>query len=440
MSNKNNDAILYPLKLFSYKYDESFLVKGQGIYLYDETGKKYIDGISGLWNVPLGYCNEKIDEAITNQMKNISYVNLFNNNTPIISNYANALIEVIGNDFSRIIYTCSGSESIEVSIKLCRKAFKILNKDSKNKVVVMDMSYHGTTYAAMAASGMDKGVLKDYSPVVEGFIRALTPFCTCCEPNDMSSACKEKFLLNLNNIFIKHGEEIAATIIEPVIGSGGIIPIPKWYMDELNRLSKAHGAFLIFDEVATGFGRTGQLFAFQNFNIKPDIVCLSKAINNGSIPMGLTVINNRIENLFIDNNEYIEHFSTQNGNPLACAAAMETLNVVNDEIFLKNISDKGEVLKNALKRELSNLSVIRDIRGKGLMIGIDLVDKNKKPITMKSVLNVEKTLRKKGLIVYPFYVEGVCTGISLFPPYICLSEQLDHIVGILQKVLIKLFI
>ena len=431
----NNDAIIYPLRNFDYHYNGPMFIRGEGIYLFDDKGKKYIDTISGLWNVPIGYSNDAINKAVITQLSDLHFVNLYSNNSPIVKLYANKLIDILNGDFSRLIYTCSGSESIECAIKIARKYFKLKNKPNKNKIAVLDMSYHGTTYAAMSASGMDTEESQKYAPIVGGFIRIKTPFCSCCESETMTASCKREPLESLNNLF-EESSDIAAVIIEPVIGSGGIISIPDWYLSELKSLTDKNECLIIFDEVATGFGRTGSLFNYMSSSVKPDVLCLAKGINNGVIPMGATLINKKIEDLFIHNEQFIEHFSTQNGNPLACSAAYATIQLC-DKATMEHVLLVGGYLREQLIKNLSSLGMVRCVRGKGLMVAIDLVDKNRVPISMIQLEDIQASLKKRGLIIYPFIIEEKTSGICLFPSFVISTQEVDKIVSILSKTFAK---
>lgn len=431
---KKDDVIIYPLRAFGYQYGGPVFIRGEGLYLFDDRGKKYLDAISGLWNVSFGYSIESINQAVAEQLKNLSYINLYSNSTPIVMQYANALIQVFNGDFTRVVYTCSGSESNECAIKIARKYHNILGSKNKNKIVIFDMSYHGTTYAAMSASGIDVSESNEYAPIVGGFLKLKTPFCAYCEPEEMEDDRKRELLENLREVFA-NGDEIAAVLLEPVIGSGGIIRIPNWYMDELCKYACKNNVLIIFDEVATGFGRTGELFAYMGLKVKPDIMCLSKGINNGVVPMGATLINRKVEKLFLDNNQFVGHFSTQNGNPLACASANAVLEILAKQETIEHIRFVGDYLKKKLIEKLLPLDLVRYVRGSGLMIGIDLVDRNGQPLSMSQLFSIEENLKKRGLILYPFVIDKVTGGFSLFPSYVITIQEAERIVNILFKTL-----
>lgn len=430
--NDNKSTVIIPLHEFSYEYKGPSYIRGEGMFLYDENGKKYIDTISGLWNVSFGYGKNTIADAVVEQVNQLPYINLYSSSTPVVEKYSNKLIDALQGDFTRLIYTCSGSESVECAIKLARKYQRISGRKERYKIAVFDLSYHGTTYAAMSASGIDQVESKQYGPMVEGFELLETPI-FWGEKED-TDEFQKKCMEDIKNV-LGDGSQIAAILMEPIIGSGGIIEIPDWYISHIFEFAKKHDILIIFDEVATGFGRTGELFAYLGMNVKPDVLCLSKGINNGVIPMGAVLVNSKIENVFLQEEQFIEHFSTQNGNPIACAAATEVLSILMNTNLLGTIKEEGTYLKDKLSNKLIDLPNVREVRGKGLMIGIDLVDSYGVPYTMEKLFEIENNLRKQGLLIYPFVAGEKTSGFNLFPAYVIGKRVSDRIVNLLYKVL-----
>jgi len=417
-------SIVIPLKEFSHQYEDAAFIRGEGAYLYDENGTKYIDCISGLWNTPLGYGNERIVKAVSEQAAKLSYVNIYSSMTPVIMNYADKLISKLSPDFSRFIYTCSGSESIECAIKMARKYQRLKGYNNRHKIAVFDVSYHGTTYAAMSASGIDQVESKMYGPMVNGFVMLKTPL----------HITEEEAAADINEK-LGDGSEIAAILIEPVIGSGGIIEVPDWYIEKLRDFAEKNNVLVIFDEVATGFGRTGTLFAYNQMNIKPDILTLSKAIDNGVIPMGSVLLSPKVADFFLEKDQYLEHFSTQNGNPIACAAASETLDIISDDGLISHVKELGEYMLTELREKLTDFPIVREVRGRGLMIGIDLAKENGQMYDMEFLYEIEGRMKKKGLLIYPFIAGDITSGFSLFPTFITDKKLADKIINTVCKVL-----
>ncbi|WP_042142084.1 daptide-type RiPP biosynthesis aminotransferase [Paucisalibacillus sp. EB02] len=425
---------VHPLKPVSYGLNLPEIIRGEGIYIQDTQGKVYIDGISGLWNVSMGYGNPKIREAIINQLDEIPYVNPIQHSNPTTVRFAELLLELVPENIVNVVYTCTGSESTELAIKIARKYNQLRSRPHKNKIATLDLSYHGTYYGSMSISGVDRVISEDYGPNLTGMLFLPTPVKKY--PNKDNSNTLEEIEEELHNIFNREGQNIAALIMEPVLGSGGSIPLPIEYVQMLKEFCQEHDILLVIDEVATGFGRTGKMFGFEHFNIEPDLICLSKGINNGYLPLGATLISNKIYEAFADQNTQIDHLSTQNGNPLACAAGIGTLQLINDTTLLNHVTNIGEYLRSEIHHTLYDHKNYSEIRGKGLMMGIELV-KNKKSYDCLSYENISELVQiftQKGLIVYPFYNHPRTTGIHLFPPFTLTKEEADEIVMIIKKV------
>ncbi len=330
---------VHPLNPISNGSDLLQIVRGEGIRLEDAHGKKYIDGISGLWNVSLGYGNPKISEAIIHQLDQIPYVNPIQHSNPTTVKFAELLIDAAPDNIVNVVYTCSGSEATELAIKIARNYNQHKGKPHKNKIASLDLSYHGSYYGSMSMSGVDREVIEEYGPNLPGMLFLPTPV-------HRKSFIEERGRIEqeLTSIFDREGENIAAVVIETVLGSGGSIPLPPEYVYMLRDYCKKHQILLVVDEVATGFGRTGKMFGFEHFQIEPDIICLSKGINNGYLPLGATLISNEIFVTFQRHHAVIEHLSTQNGNPLACAAGIVSLQEINNEKLLDHVTNMGEYL------------------------------------------------------------------------------------------------
>lgn len=405
------------------------IVDADGIYIKDVLGNVYIDGISGLWNVSLGYNHPKVNQAMHEQIEQVSYVNVGEYQTSSTLELAHKILELLPCSFSKLIYTGSGSESIELSIKLARLYHYLKNSGTKKRdFVTFENSYHGSYYGSMTASGTYKDTFKFYQPVVPGFHFLDCPF------KDNETKVLEETILFLE----KNQKKIAGFILEPVIGSGGIIPLSRDYIHAIHKKCEELDILLIFDEVATGFGRTGKMFAMNHYDINPDIACFSKGINSGYLPLAVTVFNRKVTQIFKETNAPINHLSTQNGNPISCAAGIATLGEISDGQIVEEVKKKGEWFKSLLRKRLSRYSLIKDIRGKGLMIGIEL-GRNHNVFPYTDLKNLINLFQKKGLIVHGFYSENFTSGISLFPPFITSEKELSKIVNIIESVIKRFY-
>lgn len=434
---ENKDYVYYPLRNIKGNEELLTITKGQGIYVWDDNGKKYIDGQCGLWNVSLGYANENIVKAITEQLNNICYVNTCDYTAPVIKELGQKLISIMPQGFNKVFYTCTGSESVELCIKLIRKYHKAKGNDKKTNIAVFESSYHGTYYGAMSASRLEDDFKKDYGPFLNGFMPVKVPFCRCCKIDDLSKECLSKFLEDLRNTIEKNKDTLAAFILEPILGSAGVIPLPVEYMQELRRLCNENDILLVCDEVATGFGRTGKLFAFEHYGIKPDMASFSKGINSGYLPFGAVVIDEKITKVLEENNSMILHLSTQNGNPIACASALANINTILNEDYVSKVREKGLYIKERLNEILKDHPLVFDIRGEGLMLAIDLVEDRltNKNICMDKLANIIKLFEKRGLLIGMYNnAKYSSAGLVLFLPFIIENEEIDKLIDIFEKV------
>ncbi len=320
--------------------------RGEGVWLWDTAGEKYLDALAGVAVNGLGHAHPKLVKAISEQAAKLIHV----------SNYyhiaeqealADKLCEVSGMD--KVFFCNSGCEANEASIKLARLYGH--NKGITNpEIIVMDKSFHGRTMATLSATGNRK-VQAGFEPLVSGFIRV---------PYDDIEAVKQVASRNAN---------VVAILVEPVQGEGGI-NIPKdasGYLEALRQICDAHGWLLMLDEVQTGIGRTGTWFAFQHTNIQPDVMSLAKGLGSG-VPIGACVARGAAANVFT----YGKHGSTFGGNPLACAAGLATLQAIEQEGLCKNAEKIGDLIHLGFEAEFKNTTGVTTVRNAGLMIGIEL--------------------------------------------------------------------
>lgn len=425
---------LIPSRPVGQDFEYSPIVKAQGIHLIDQDNRRYLDFNSGIWNCPFGYSNPLIEESIMESLKTLCFVNTLDFKIPMYEEYASKLLTYLPENTRAIGLTISGSESIEYAIKIAR-SYQAAKGNSRREILVFENSYHGTTYAAMTAGGLCHPVIEDLKPLVGGITAIKSPT-VIVESSQENVEFIEEYIDYLEGLIESKKNQMAAILLEPVIASGGIFKIPNQVAKRINELAKEHDFIVICDEVATGFGRTGYMFGFELTGLKPDLICFSKGINNGVLPMGAISVNETIYNKLESDNVSIEHFSTQDGNPQCVASALATLKLF-DEKLLETIRDKSSYLESLLREELSEVHCVNSIRCYGLMIGIDIVDRHKKYINESQLDSLFKEIRKKGLITYRYYVPDICSGLSLFVPYIAEREDLQQAVKILKRILSK---
>ena len=399
------------------------LVNSNGIYLWDKEGNKYTDMYSGLWNMNFGHKDLSVEKSIIEQLKKLPFYNPIVFKSELNERVALKLFKLLNVEKGRIIYGTSGSEGVEIAIKIARKYSNILSKNSsknkKNKIAVIDGAYHGTTYAAMSASRYsvpDEG----YKPLLDGFISLPSPL----KNND-----ENQILSQLEEIFNFNQNEICAILIEPILASAGVIRLFDKYVKCISEFCNKNGALLVSDEVSAGFYRTNDIFGFQEYKLKPDIVIMSKGMNNGYLPLSATYVNSKIVDQFASTGTSLDHMSTQGGNPICLASA----NAILDYYFVPEIINKITTLKKVFKEQLhfylEKVEKVKQIRIEGLMAGIEVYveDFNELFIIVSHIL-------KKNIVVGFSYFKNRGT-ILLFPSYITKEKELSTIIQTIREVL-----
>ena len=316
------------------------LVKGEGSYVWDADGKEYVDFVSGIAVCALGHSNPSLVKAITEQAQQLWHIsNLYYNEPQVL--LAEKLISLTG--LGKVFFCNSGAEANEAAIKLVRKYFYRHNEAGRNEIISFNKSFHGRTMGALAATGQAK-YHEGFAPMVAGFAYA--------DYNDLSSV---EGLIS---------DKIAAIMVEPIQGEGGINVAELGFLRGLRDICTREGIWLIFDEVQTGVGRTGKLWAYEHYGLKPDIITMAKALGGG-FPIGAMVVADKVASGFAPG----DHATTYGGNPLACAVASAVLDIVGETEFLDKVKARGDYLVQSLK-DIGD-SRIRDIRGQGLLIGVE---------------------------------------------------------------------
>lgn len=367
------------------------LVRGEGARVWDADGREYLDFLAGIAVNGLGHAHPRLVESIQNQAGKLMHVsNLYY--IPEQPLLAKKLVELSG--LGKAFFCNSGAEANETAIKLARKwSYKNQGED-KYQIITALQSFHGRTMGAITATGQPK-YHKGFSPMLPGF--KYVPY------NDIS-ALEEAVDANT-----------AAIMLEPIQGESGVHPASLEYMRRVRELCDAKGLLLILDEVQTGLGRTGEWFGFLHYGIKPDIISLAKTLGGG-FPIGACVASNRVADAF----EPGDHASTFGGNPLACCAALTTLQVMEDEDLIGNAQRVGAYFKSALESIKSKTGAITDVRGLGLMLGAELAGGNAQQVAAECL--------KRGLIINPIGLDVI----RFLPPLIIGEADVDKAVKILQ--------
>lgn len=375
-----------------YKRYPITITEGKGAIVKDDKGKEYLDFLAGIAVNNVGHCHPKVVEAIKNQAEKLIHISNFFFTEPQ-SELVAKLTEISG--FDRGFLCNSGAEAAEAAVKLARKyAYK---KGKKGKIVSMTNCFHGRTIAAIAM-GKDK-YQEGFGPMPEGF---------------------ERWHFNdLDDLEYKNPDEYIAIMVEPIQGEGGIVPLKQEYADKISKFCKENDILLIADEVQAGFARTGEMFSFKHFGLEPDIIAIAKALGGG-FPIGGILATEEVAQAF----DYGNHGTTFGGNPLASAAALASINAIIDENMTAAAKEKGQYFMSRLYDELKGIDSVKEIRGYGLMLGVEL---------NFPCGEMVKSMLDKGVITN-------CAAeytVRIVPPLIITTEQIDKYISILKESIIE---
>lgn len=407
--NWDQQYIWHPFTQMQDYMDEEPLIieKGEGCYLVDVAGNRYIDGVSSLWVLVHGHGKKELIDAIEKQSKMLCHSTLLGlGNVPSVL-LAKKLIEIVPHGLSRVFYSDNGSTSVEIALKMAYQYCQQKGDRKRKRFISFTNAYHGDTIGSVSVGGIDL-FHQVYRPLLFKTYRALSPYCYRCplklEKETCSMACVEEF----EKVVKAHGDEVCAVIIEPLVqGAAGMIMQPPGWLKAVRTIAKEHNLLFITDEVATGFGRTGKMFACEQENVSPDFLCAAKGITGGYLPLAVTLSTEEVFNGFLgqfDEFKTFFHGHTYTGNPLACAVAVENINLFEKDKVLDNLKRKISILSKGLER-FKNLSHVGEVRQTGFMVGIELVKsrKTKRPYPPGDKIGqrVIGEARNRGVVIRP---------------------------------------
>src|SRR3989338_1790762 len=402
--------------------------RAKGIKLYDDKGNYYYDTISSWWCNVHGHNHPRIKNAIKRQLDSLEHV-LFAGFThkPAIE-LAEKVVSIAPRNLSKVFFSDNGSTAVEVALKMSFQYWKNIGIAKKNKFVSLDRSYHGDTVGAMSVSGVDL-YNEIFSPLFFPSLKAPSPYCYRCPMDKDEKSCDIDCIKPLERLLEKKSREIAGIILEPLLlAAGGMIVYPKEYLARAARLAKRFNVHLIVDEVATGFGRTGRMFASDFADCRPDFMCLSKGITSGTLPLALTLTTDEIYKAFYADyrlKKTFYHGHTYTANPISCSAALASLEVFKEEKTLDRLKKTIPLFRGLLK-DFAGLPLVGDVRSIGLIGAIELVKekKTKRGFDPKERigLRVYKRGLKKNIILRP--LDNI---IYLFLPLCVKKDELRDI-------------
>jgi len=413
-------------------YKRKLIVKSDNIYLYDEDGKRYIDGPGGMWCNNIGHGNKEIAEAIKNQIETMDYCSPFSESSEKAAELASVLSELSPGDLNTVFFTPDGSSANETALRFMMLYNNILGRPEKKHIISRDRAYHGSTYLTGSITGKDRE--KNYFDFESTFIHHVgSPNPYRREDNQtVDDFCDEKVKEFEDKILEIGPNKVAAYIAEPVLASGGCIVPPKNYIKRFWEICKKHDILYISDEVVTGFGRLGHFFCSQEeFGIIPDIITSAKGITSGYIPLGAVLISDRLMKSISKDSSLFFHGFTYSGHPVSCAAALKNIEIIKRDKILDHVKNIAPYFHQKLKT-LYEIPIVGDVRGMGLMAGIEcVIDKDSKnPLILDQAIasRIDEESLKLGLIIRPIY--HICV---LSPALIIQKEQVDDLVDKLYQ-------
>ncbi|MGG7049187.1 MULTISPECIES: adenosylmethionine--8-amino-7-oxononanoate transaminase [unclassified Campylobacter] len=380
--------------------------RAKGVWLYDEFDNSYIDIISSWWCNLLGHSNERINRAISEQLEQLEHVIFANFTHEGAIRLSERLSEILPAGLSKFNFCDNGSSAVESALKMAFQYQYQSGKGEKTRFMCLDGGYHGETIGALSVGAMDL-YAKIYKPMLMQTIRIDAPDCYRCPYGKSRDGCECECFEAVQKAFEKHGRTTAAIIIEPLVqGAAGMKIYPALYLQKLRQICDDYDVLLIADEIATGFGRTGEMFAFDHAGVSPDIMALSKGISGGYMPFSITATTQKIYDAFYDDYERgraFMHSHTYSGNPLGCAAANAVLDAFEQENILKNANQTALLLCEILAGALKEHKNVGEIRSLGLINAIELVENRVHKSELKGRVGYEiyKVALKNGLVLRP---------------------------------------
>ena len=432
MQNRDLEAVFHPMTDMSRLNNDGplMVVRGEGIYVYDENDNQYIDGLAGLWCTSLGYANKEIAETAYNQMKTLSYAHLFlDKSSDIAVKLAEQLKEMVPGGFSKVFFGLSGSDANDTQIKLIRYYNNVIGRPSKKKIIGRYKGYHGIAGTAASATGHE-AYHKGFDLPLEGFFHTDCPH---FYRNAMEGESEEEFTTrlanNLEDLILKEGPDtVAAFIAEPIMGAGGVIVPPDSYFPKIQSVLKRYDVLFIADEVVTGFGRTGNPFGSDTFNLKPDTMTLAKSLTSAYMPLSAVMIPDFIYQAIFEASKdwgIFGHGFTYTGHPVSVAVGSKVLEIyARDNVFAK-ASRLGEQFQAKLKSFEAH-PLVGEVRGKGLIGACELVANKDTGQAFDSDHGVGKycleRMKANGLIA-----RALGDAMCLCPPLISSDDEVGEI-------------
>jgi adenosylmethionine-8-amino-7-oxononanoate aminotransferase len=422
-------------------HDIPMIVRGDGPYVYDQHGKRYLDGLAGLFVSQIGHGRTDVAEAGARQASELAYFPLWSYAHPRAVELAERLAGYAPGDLNRVFFTTSGSEAVESAWKLAKQYFRLTGEPTRYKVLSRYIAYHGTSLGALAITGLPP-IKMPFEPLPPGGVRV--PNTNFYRAPDFVADDLNAFGVwaadEIERAIVREGpESVAAVYLEPVQNSGGCFPPPPGYFQRVREICDKYGVLMVSDEVICAFGRLGYIFGSERYGYIPDIITFAKGVTSGYSPMGGMMVSDRLMEPYIRDEHTFLHGITFAGHPVSCAVAMANLDVFEKEDLLGNVRANEAAFRATLER-LYDLPIVGDVRGDGYFYGIELV---KDKATRETFNDDESERLLRGYLSHALFDAGlICRTddrgdpvVQLSPPLTCTQEHFDEIEQILRTVL-----
>jgi len=411
------------------------IVRAKGCTLWDSNGVAILDGMAGLWCVNIGYGRDELADVAARQMRELPYYNtFFKTTTPPATELAARLAALAPAGLDHVFFANSGSEANDTIVRMVRRYWQLRGEPGRNVIISREYAYHGSTMVGASLGGMT-AMHDQIGGPLPGFEHIRPPYFLRDGGNMTEDAFGVAAAQALEDRILALGpQRVAAFIAEPIQGAGGVIVPPRTYFPEIQRICRKYGILLIVDEVICGFGRTGNWFGSQTFDITPDLMTLAKGLSSGYLPISAVMVGDRVARTLIDEGGEFFHGFTYSGHPVACAVALENLRIIEDERLVERVRDDVGPYFQARLRELADHPLVGEVRGIGLIAGIELVRDKDGPIFFQPEGRVG-TICRDHCVRNNVVMRAVRDGMVVAPPLIITHAEIDHLVDTARRCL-----
>ena len=419
------------------------IVRGEGAYIYDSSGKRYLDGLSGLFVVQAGHGRQELANAAAKQAGELAYFPLWSYAHPTAVELAERLASLAPGDLNRVFFTTGGSEAVEAAWKLARSYFKRVGKPTKYKVISRNIAYHGTSMGALSITGIPE-LRTPFEPLVPGAFHVANTDRYRCRYCSAAPACTLACADDIEDVIVREGADtVAAVFLEPVQNAGGCFTPADGYFERVRSICDRYGVLLVSDEVICAFGRLGYMFGSERYGYQPDIITCAKGMTSGYSPLGAMLCRDFLAEPFLSGTASFSHGFTFAGHPVSCAVALANLDLFDKEDLLAHVRANEGELRTRLEG-LADIPIVGEVRGAGYFYGIELV---KDRSTKEGFSDEESESLLRGFLSGRLFEAGlICRAddrgdpvIQLAPPLVCGPEQFEEIETILRTVLTEAY-